>query len=39
MTPSDRGWNSRAHKADMPLFGFVEQSVPGPKVRWRRTFA
>lgn len=38
VTPSEHGWNSRAHKADMPLFGLQEETVQGPKVRWRRTF-
>jgi hypothetical protein len=28
--------DGRAHKADMPLFGHVEETVQGPKVRWRR---
>ena len=36
--PPVNGWNTRAHRADMPLFGHVERTVQGAKTRWRRTF-
>lgn len=38
ITPPEKGWNTRDHANDMPLFGVRAVTVQGPKVRWRRTF-